>query len=563
MREACSRSWKRAMIDLAPHHLETVKRILAEHLPGCEVRAFGSRATWTAWEYSDLDLAVVSPEPLAWDRRGRLREAFEESDLPIRVDIVDWESLSDGFRQTIDGDCVVLQEGAGSRDWRETTIGECAVINDSTYSPKEQWPFINYLDTGNITANRVSDIQHLISGRDKIPSRARRKCKPGDIVYSTVRPNQRHFGVLKQIPKNFLASTGFAVLRGKKDIADTDYLYYFLSQDHIVEHLHTIAEHSTSAYPSIKPSDIASVEISLPPLDEQRRIARILATLDDKIELNRRISQTLEAMAQALFKSWFIDFDPVRAKAEGRPTNLPPHLDALFPDSFQDSELGEIPDGWQVGTIDDMCSRIENGGTPRRRESEYWGGTIDWFKTGELTDGPLLHSEERISDLGLAKSSCKLWPRGTILIALYASPTVGRLGILERPATANQACSALQAKPEFGEQFVFHTLFEARERLQNIAVGAAQQNISQQVVRDCSVVIPHHSVARAFSDISEPHYRQRVANVAEISTLAATRDALLTQLIPGNHGPDLVLQPTADSSTASAGTARSAYSSRI
>ena len=339
------------MIDLAPEHLKTVQRILAEIVPDCEVRAFGSRATWTATEHSDLDLAIISPEPLAWVRRSRLSEAFEESDLPIRVDVVDWESLSDGFRQTIDGDCVVLQKGKRSVDWRETTIGNCAIINDSTYSPKEPWPFINYLDTGNITENRIDQFQHLVNGQDKVPSRARRKVQPGDIVYSTVRPNQRHFGILKELPKNFLASTGFAVIRGRGDIAETDFLYYFLSQDHIVDHLHTIAEHSTSAYPSIKPSDISSLKLSLPPLDEQRRIAHILGTLDDKIELNRRMSQTLEAMAQALFKSWFVDFDPVRAKAEGRPTNLPPEIDALFPDSFQDSELGEIPEGWEVGEL--------------------------------------------------------------------------------------------------------------------------------------------------------------------------------------------------------------------
>ena len=555
------------MIDLAPHHLETVKRILAEHLPGCEVRAFGSRATWTAWEYSDLDLAVVSPEPLAWDRRARLREAFEESDLPIRVDIVDWESLSDGFRQTIDGDCVILQEAATSRDWSRVMLRDVIDLTLSSVDKKTKpnevpVQLCNYMDV--YRNQSIHGRLDFMAATATVREIARCSLQTGDVLITKDSEKYDDIGVpalvTEDIP-DLICGYHLAILRPLSTQLDGAYLFYALSTPQAQQQFHAYSNGVTRF--GLRKADIGLVEIPLPPLHEQRRIARILGALDNKIELNRRISQTLEAMAQALFKSWFIDFDPVRAKAEGRPTNLPPHLDALFPDSFQDSELGEIPDGWQVGTIDDMCSRIENGGTPRRRESEYWGGTIDWFKTGELTDGPLLHSEERISDLGLAKSSCKLWPRGTILIALYASPTVGRLGILERPATANQACSALQAKPEFGEQFVFHTLFEARERLQNIAVGAAQQNISQQVVRDCSVVIPHHSVARAFSDISEPHYRQRVANVAEISTLAATRDALLTQLIPGNHGPDLVLQPTADSSTASAGTARSAYSSRI
>ena len=151
---------------------------------------------------------------------------------------------------------------------REVTLGECAEFNDSTYSPKEAWPVIRYLDTGSISENRISEIQVLNSGRDKIPSRARRKVQAGDIVYSTVRPNQKHFGLLKNVPKNLLASTGFAVLRGKADIADTGFLFWFLAQDQIVDYLHSIAENSTSAYPSIKPSDLGQLTLSLPALTE-------------------------------------------------------------------------------------------------------------------------------------------------------------------------------------------------------------------------------------------------------------------------------------------------------
>ena len=199
--------------------------------------------------------------------------------------------------------------------WRAVTLGDCAVINDASYSPKEAWPFIHYLDTGNVTDNRIAAIRRLVPGTDTIPSRARRKVQPGDIVYSTVRPDQRHFGLLKDPPDNLLVSTAFAVIRGKAGVAHTDFLYWFLAQRHVVERLHTIAEHSVSAYPSIRPDDIARLELRLPPLPEQRRIAHVLGTLDAKIALNRRLNATLEDMARALFKSWFVDFDPVHAKA--------------------------------------------------------------------------------------------------------------------------------------------------------------------------------------------------------------------------------------------------------
>lgn len=251
-------------------------------------------------------------------------------------------------------------------EWRVATLGDCVVMNDASYSPQEAWPFINYLDTSNITEGRVAEIQTLAIGKDKVPVRARRKVKLGDVVYSTVRPNQRHFGLIKQVPENFLASTGFAVIRGQPDVAHTEFIYWFLAQEAIVEYLQTIAENSTSAYPSIRPSDLEELEISLPSLPEQRRISEILGALDDKIELNRRTNETLEQMARALYKSWFLDFAPVYAKMEGRwrrgesLPSLPADLYDLFPDRLAASELGEIPEGWTVKALDEIAD-FRNG----------------------------------------------------------------------------------------------------------------------------------------------------------------------------------------------------------
>jgi len=427
--------------------------------------------------------------------------------------------------------------------WREYSIGEIAdVVGGGTPSTKVPENFdgdIPWLTPKDLSGPHDRFIERGARNLSQqgLDSSSAKLLPAGSVLLSTRAP----IGYVALAKNPISTNQGFRSMKVKEGFS-AEYLFYWLTAntDELERHA------SGTTFRELSGSSLKGIRLHLPPLDEQRRIAHILGTLDDKIELNRRMSETLEAMAQALFKSWFVDFDPVRAKAEGRPTGLPPDLAALFPDAFQDSELGEIPEGWEVGTVDDMCSRIENGGTPKRRQPEYWGEAIDWFKTGELTDGPLLQSEEQISELGLAKSSCKLWPRGTVLIALYASPTVGRLGILERPATANQACSALQAKPEYGELLVFHTLFEARKRLQSIAVGAAQQNISQQVVRDCPIVIPDSSVARVFRDIVGPLYHQQVARVAEAGSLADARNALLPQLITGNHAPTSVLQSTAN-----------------
>ena len=174
-------------------------------------------------------------------------------------------------------------------------LGDISWINAESYSSKENWTFVNYSDTGNITANMVSEIQHIKIGEEKLPSRAKRKVKYNSIIYSTVRPNQKHYGIIKEQPDNFLVSTGFAVIDIDTDKASADYVYFVLTQENVIEYLHAIAEQSTSAYPSIKPSDLENIEIPLPSLEYQKRIASILVMLNRKIDINTRINDNLAA----------------------------------------------------------------------------------------------------------------------------------------------------------------------------------------------------------------------------------------------------------------------------
>ena len=152
---------------------------------------------------------------------------------------------------------------------------------------------MNYLDTGNITDNKINAIQYIDIENEKLPSRARRKVQENSIIYSTVRPKQRHFGIIKNQPDNFLVSTGFVVIDVNESILDADFLYYLLTQNIVVEKLHIIAEQSVSTYPSIKPSDIENLEISIPDIVVQKRIASILGCLDKKIEQNNMINKNL------------------------------------------------------------------------------------------------------------------------------------------------------------------------------------------------------------------------------------------------------------------------------
>ena len=190
-------------------------------------------------------------------------------------------------------------------EWKEYKLGE--VIKTNVESIGKDYPYskILYLDTGSITRNNIDQYQEF--ELDKAPSRAKRLVKQDDIIYSSVRPNQLHYGYITNPANNLVVSTGFVTITCNKAYIEPKFLYYYLTQENITEYLHSVAEASTSAYPSLKASDIESLYIELPPLPEQIRIASILSSLDDKIDLLHRENKTLEAMAETLFRQWFIE----------------------------------------------------------------------------------------------------------------------------------------------------------------------------------------------------------------------------------------------------------------
>ncbi len=180
-------------------------------------------------------------------------------------------------------------------EWKTYKIKDICLVNTDQYSAKEGWQTILYLDTGNITENHIGDIQFFSLPSDELPSRARRKVKHNDIIFSTVRPNQRHYGILNHPANNLLVSSGFTVLTAKPGIADPFFVYYYLTQPELIDYLQGVAEQSVSAYPSLKSSDIEEIEIALPPIAEQKRLSSVLRSLDSKIELNNRINHNLAA----------------------------------------------------------------------------------------------------------------------------------------------------------------------------------------------------------------------------------------------------------------------------
>ena len=309
---------------------------------------------------------------------------------------------------------------------------------------------------------------------------------------------------------------------------DPRFISYFLTG------IDYLAYSDKAAVPGLNRNHVHQAEIRFPTdINEQRAIAHILGTLDDKIELNRRMSETLEAMARALFRSWFVDFDPVRAKMEGRDPGLPKHIADLFPDRLVDSELGKIPEGWELKAIGDLAD-VVGGGTPSTKEPNYWDGSHHWATPKDLSAlafPVLLDTERRVTDAGLQKISSGLLPIGTVLLSSRAP--IGYLAIAEIPVAINQGFIAMRPKASVSNLFLLLWARETHEVILSNANGSTFLEISKKNFRPIPVVTPPTSIMAAFDRIARPLYCRLVSSERESRNLAALRDALLPRLISG------------------------------
>ena len=394
--------------------------------------------------------------------------------------------------------------------WKEYKIGDIAKTNTSQYSLSENWETIQYLDTGSITKNQISGIEEFLGNTD-LPSRARRKVRHGDIVFSCVRPNLCHYGYIDNPPANLLVSTGFAVITVDPNLADARYIYYFLTQNSIVQSLHTIGEQAVSTYPSIRVSDIEDLSISLPSLPIQHKIASILKSLDDKIEVNRRINDNLEKQAQALFKSWFVDFEPFK---DGE---------------FVESELGLIPKGWKVVSLSAIADYINGlamqkyrpldneSGLPVLKIKELGQGRTD--ESSELCSPSLIGSKYIIDDGDIIFS----WS-GTLMVKVWCG---GKCGL-------NQHLFVVKPK-DYSQWFVYQWTKHHLDNFIHIAKDKAvtMGHIKRGELDKAKVVVSDETDMTTIDLMMKPLHNQIISNMKESRHLASLRDSLLPRLMSG------------------------------
>lgn len=283
--------------------------------------------------------------------------------------------------------------------------------------------------------------------------------------------------------------------------------------------------------------DLARLPIPLPPKKQRDSIVAILGALDDKIELNRRMNTTLEAMAQALFQSWFVDFDPVRAKSEGRtPENLDEATATLFPDQFEDSELGRIPKGWRIATISETCEAIFSGGTPNTRTLSYWDGDIPWLSSGETRNSFIIQTEKKITEAGVKNSSTRKARSGcTVIASAGQGHTRGQTSLLTFDSFINQSVIALVAKTTVSSDlFLFFDLARRYSEFRQLSDShSSRGSLTTKLLASVKCVLPPPAIIAKFEKLAHPMIARITANLHKSCTLAALRDTLVPRLLSG------------------------------
>ena len=532
-------------LHLKPRHRAMIEALLKRHLPGVEVWAYGSRVNGRSHDGSDLDLVLRGPDLARIDtsRLSDFTEALRDSTIPFLVEARDWAGLPERFHREIERDHVVLTHSTASRKSPDNWIyhPQFPIHWDrrSLYS-MAQW--VNGLAYRNIEFSadgrpiiKIAEIKGGISDQTKFTHQnfdeSVRVCA-GDLLFSwSGQPETSIDAFWYRGPEGWLNQHIFRVTSSAE--IDTTFFFYILR--YLNPNFVAIARNKqTTGLGHVTKRDLENIEAALPEYQEQRAIAHILGTLDDKIELNRQMNETLEAMARALFKSWFVDFDPVRAKMEGCDTGLPKPIADLFPDRLVDSVLGEVPEGWEVSEIGTEVD-VLGGATPSTKESVYWNdGKHHWATPrdlSKLSSPVLLETDRKITAAGVQKISSGLLPIGTVLLSSRAP--IGYLAITGMPTAVNQGFIAMICERRLPNLYVLFWCHGNIEHMKGISGGSTFAEISKKAFRPLPVLVPSKKALQVYEDIGRSLYGRIVSNTREFALLASLRDTLLPKLLSG------------------------------
>jgi type I restriction enzyme S subunit len=420
-------------------------------------------------------------------------------------------------------------------DWKETTLGKVAEIQTGPFGSQLHQEDYVIDGTPIITVeNLVNDYINHTSDTPKVSESDRARLSryilnEGDIVFSRVGSVDR-CGYVSEKENGWLFSGRLLRIRPNKEIFNK-YVFYWVSQRAIKEYVRKIAVGATM--PSINTKLLSEIPISFPPINEQRAIAAILSSFDDKIELLRRQNKTLEKIAQTIFKEWFINF------------NFPDENGKPYKNSggkMKPSEPDEIPHEWKVGKLKKVVE-LRGGTTPKTSNSDFWNGNINWTSPKDISntrDLFLTKTERKITENGLKQISSGLLPKGTLLLSSRAP--IGYLAISNIDISINQGYIALLPNTYFSNIFMYLWLKTYMQKVINAANGSTFLEISKSSFKNIDCIIPYKDVLNNFEVSAKPIFTRIRSNIYQIQTLSRLRDILLPKLmkgkirIRGNHG---------------------------
>lgn len=430
-----------------------------------------------------------------------------------------------------------------SFEWSDSTIGDLVRSGEATIQTGpfgSQLHSYDYIETGTpvipteaIGRGRILDIPVPQVSTEKASELARHKLQIGDILFA--RRGAQATGLSAIVDKRYaggLCGTGALLLRTNSARVLPHYLSLFLSGEFAFNWLRS---HAVGAVmPNLNTDIIKALPLKLPPIEVQRELSRVFGALDDRIALLRETNATLEAIAQALFKSWFVDFDPVHARARGeQPPGLAPEVAALFPDSFEESELGMLPKGWRASTLGESCSYLSRGISPKYVED---GGVLV-INQKCIRDFALDLSKARRHDQVLRKIDGRELCVGDVLVNSTGVGTLGRVAqVLELPETAivDSHVTIVRAGPDISWPYLGQLLIRMQPVIEAMGEGSTgQTELSRGKVSELRMFIPTASLLQKFDDAVMPLKQRIAANSQQAQTLANLRDTLLPRLISG------------------------------
>ena len=433
-------------------------------------------------------------------------------------------------------------------DWIELSLGEIAQNISRPFKFKD-FEEVTFINTGDVLegqflhSNTVSKIG--------LPGQAKKEIKEGDILFSEIRPANKRFALVDFDPTGYVVSTKFMVIKKISEDVDDRFFYILLTNKITLHEFQRIAESRSGTFPQITFDAIAYFPVKIPPLTEQKAIAHILGSLDDKIELNRQMNETLEAMAQALFKSWFVDFDPVIDNALAAGNAIPDEfferaeqrkgiekkdssdIQGLFPDEFEfTEEMGWIPKGWGTSEVNGF-GQVVCGKTPSKQKAEYYGNDISFIKIPDMHNVAWATTTiDNLSFEGSNSQKNKLIPKGSICVSCIA--TVGKVLMTSRDAHTNQQINSLIPAEKNTLYYLYSSFLGMEKILQDLASGGAVTlNLNTSNFSKIKLILPPNPVLDAYDSSVSSLYEKNLKSLIQNQELAKLRDTLLPKLMSG------------------------------